>query len=60
MPDNKRKRGNPDRRRIASREPYEVNYFARKHDLSKAQAEKIIKAAKGNRDRANELAKKSR
>jgi hypothetical protein len=58
MPDNKRKRGAPDRRRVAANEPYEVSYFQRKHKLSREDAERIIKQSKGNRDKANELAEK--
>jgi hypothetical protein len=60
VPDDKRKRGKPDRSRIAGGEAYEVNYFARKHGLTSGEAEKIIKQAKGNRDRANALAGKKR
>jgi len=56
MADDKRKRGAADRRRVAAGEPYEVNYFARKHGLSKDEALKIIKKAKGNRAKANALA----
>ncbi|MGZ3350892.1 MAG: DUF3606 domain-containing protein [Xanthobacteraceae bacterium] len=56
MADDKRKRGAADRRRVAAGEPYEVNYFARKHGLSKEEALKIIKKAKGNRAKANALA----
>jgi hypothetical protein len=58
MPDNKSKRGARDRSRVAAGEDYEVNYFARKHSLSRPQAEKIIKQARGNRDKANQLAEK--
>jgi hypothetical protein len=56
MADDKRKRGAADRRRVAAGEPYEVSYFARKHGLSKDEALKIIKKAKGNRAKANALA----
>ena len=60
MPDNKSKRGARDRSRVAGGEAYEVNYFARKHALSRSDAEKIIKQARGNREKANEIAKKAR
>jgi hypothetical protein len=60
MPDDKRKRGKQDRSRVARNEAYEVNYFARKHRLTKAEAEKIIKQARGNRERANQLANRGR
>jgi hypothetical protein len=56
MADSKSKRGKQDRRRIAGGEAYEVGYFARKHRISKDQAEKIIRQARGSRERANALA----
>jgi len=56
MADSKLKRGKRDRERIALGEAYEVNYFARKHGLSRGQAENIIKRARGSRERANALA----
>jgi hypothetical protein len=59
MADNKSRRGKQDRRRVALGEVYEVNYFARKHGISKAQAEKIIKQARGSRERANALAERA-
>ncbi|GLQ82623.1 hypothetical protein GCM10007881_61460 [Mesorhizobium huakuii] len=58
MADNKKLRGKQDRAKIALNEPYEVNYFKRKHDITKEQAEKIIKDTKGNRQKANEAAQK--
>ncbi|RUW23069.1 DUF3606 domain-containing protein [Mesorhizobium sp. M4B.F.Ca.ET.215.01.1.1] len=58
MADNKKRRGKQDRTKIALNEPYELNYFKRKHSITKEQAEKIIKAAKGNRQKANEAAEK--
>jgi hypothetical protein len=60
MADNKIKRGARDRSRIAAGEAYEVNYFARKHGLSRADAEKISKQARGSRERANEIAETTR
>ena len=60
MPDNRGKRGKQDRSRVALGEAYEVNYFARKHRLTRAQAEKIIKQARGNREKANRLAERAR
>jgi uncharacterized protein DUF3606 len=59
MPDNKSRRGKQDRSRIAFGEAYEVRYFARKHRISKDQAEKIIRQARGSRDRANALAERA-
>jgi Protein of unknown function (DUF3606) len=61
MPKTKTKRGRAaDRRRIASGQPYEVNYFARKHGLTAAEAREIIKQARGNREKANQLAEKKK
>jgi len=40
---------------VAGGEAYEVSYFARKHGISHAQAERIIGRARGNRQRANAL-----
>ncbi|AZO07175.1 MULTISPECIES: DUF3606 domain-containing protein [unclassified Mesorhizobium] len=58
MADDKSKRGKQDRARVSASEPYEVNYFARKHGITKDQALKIIKDTKGNRDKANAAAEK--
>jgi hypothetical protein len=61
MPKTKTKRGRAaDRRRIARGQPYEVNYFARKHGLTAAEAREIIKQAGGNREKANHLAQRKR
>lgn len=54
--DNKRKRGGPDRARVAAGEPYEVRYFARKHGISSAVAREIITEAGSDRAAANALA----
>jgi hypothetical protein len=43
MADDKSKRGGPDRRKVAGGEGYEVDYFARKHGITKEQAEGLIK-----------------
>ncbi|SCW76045.1 Protein of unknown function [Rhizobium mongolense subsp. loessense] len=58
MADDKSKRGKPDRSRVAAGEPYEVNYFARKHRISKEQAEKIVKKHGRDREAANKAAEK--
>lgn len=55
--DDTAKRGAADRRRVAGGEPYEVNYFARKHGLTTARARQIIKQAGSDRAKANALAK---
>jgi len=53
MPDDKTKRGAADRRRVAGGEAYEVNYFARKHGITKEQAQKLIGRIGGDRDKLN-------
>lgn len=42
MADDKGKTGEPDRSRVAGGEPYEVQYFARKHGISPEQARQLI------------------
>jgi hypothetical protein len=42
MADDKSKVGGQDRRTVAGNEPYEVEYFARKHGLSAQQARELI------------------
>lgn len=60
MADNTSKRGAGDRRRVASGQAYEVGYFQRKHGLDRDTALKIIKDAKGDRDKANAAAMNAR
>ena len=43
MSDDKNNRGEPDRSRVSGSEPYEVRYFAEKHGISIAEAEKLIR-----------------
>ena len=43
MADDKSKRGGQDRTRVSGEQGYEVDYFARKHGVTKEQAEKLIK-----------------
>jgi hypothetical protein len=50
MPDDKSKRGGPDRQQVAGDEAYEVSYFAKKHGISRDRAEMLI--AKFGNDRA--------
>jgi len=40
---------------VAGGEVYKVSYFARKHSISRAQAERIIRRARGSRQRANAI-----
>ena len=61
MPDDKSKRGEPDRGRIALGEPYEVEDFHQKHKhLTHDQAKAIIKETKGDRKKADAEAAKSK
>ena len=50
----------PDRGRVSAEEPYEVAYFAKKHGLSQAEAERIIKEAGPSRAKADEAAEKQK
>ena len=42
MSDDKNNRGEPDRSRVSGGEPYELKYFAEKHGISLAEAERLI------------------
>lgn len=37
MADDKAKRGGADKRRVATNQGYEVNYFARKHGIARSR-----------------------
>jgi hypothetical protein len=57
MADDKSKVGRQDRGRIAAGQDYEVEDFHRRHNhLTHEQAVEIIRAAKGNRKKADALA----
>lgn len=58
MADDKSKRGAADRRRVAGGEGYEANYFARKHSISKDQAQDLIKRVGNDREKLNAAAAK--
>jgi hypothetical protein len=58
MADDKSKRGADDRARVAGGEGYEVSYFARKHDITRQQAEDLIKEVGNDREKLNEAAAK--
>lgn len=45
-------------RRRQSDEPYSVDYFARKHDISAEQARELMRTLGRNRDKLNEAAAK--
>jgi hypothetical protein len=52
-----------DRKLVASKEQYEVAYFAQKHRITAADAREVLQRAGRSREKANELAeadKKSR
>ncbi|MEV4934727.1 DUF3606 domain-containing protein [Sphingobium sp. LSP13-1-1.1] len=56
MADNKAKRGGADRSRVAAGEGYEVNYFARKHGISAADARNLIAKVGNDRNKLNAAA----
>ncbi|PBB17405.1 DUF3606 domain-containing protein [Mesorhizobium sp. WSM4313] len=58
MADNRSKRGAADRRQVSGGEGYEVNYFARKHGISREQADAPIKRVGNDRDKLNAAAEK--
>jgi hypothetical protein len=49
-----------DPKLVASRQQYEVSYFARKHRISAADAREILQRAGRSREKANELAEASK
>jgi hypothetical protein len=58
MADDKTKRSGRDRATVSADEPYEVGYFARKHGISREQAQKLIDKIGGNRAKLNAEAEK--
>lgn len=56
MADDKKKTGAADRGKVAGGEGYEVSYFARKHGLSRAEAQKLIDAVGNDREKLNAAA----
>ena len=52
----KRKRKAIDRRKAANSEPYEVEYFARKHNISREQALDLIRQIGNDREKLNAAA----
>jgi hypothetical protein len=58
MSDDKTNRGGADRSRVAGGEEYEVEYFARKHGISVAQAEKLIREHGNSREKLDAAAGK--
>jgi hypothetical protein len=49
MADDKNDRGGQDRARVSGEEEYEVEYFARKHDLTAQQARDLIEKVGNSR-----------
>src|ERR1700712_80599 len=58
MADDKSKRGAADRREVSAGEGYEVSYFTKKHGITKAQAEQLIKEHGNNRAKLDAAAEK--
>jgi hypothetical protein len=58
MADDKSKRGQQDRSRVAGDEPYEVDYLAKKHGITRDQAQSLIKQHGNDRERIDAAAKK--
>ena len=56
MSDNTSKRGAADRNRVAADQGYELRYFARKHGLTTAQANDLIRRIGNDRAKLNEAA----
>lgn len=51
-----KKRGSPVQRRLAEGAGYQVNYFARKHSITKEEAERLIKRVGNDREKLNRAA----
>ena len=58
MSDDKTNHGGADRGRVAGGEGYEVDYFARKHGISLAQAEELIREQGNSREKLDAAAGK--
>ena len=56
--DSERKHKASDRRKVANSEPYDVEYFARKHNISREQARNLIRQIGNDRDKLNAAASK--
>ncbi len=56
MSDNKKKVGKPDREHVATCQPYEISYFAKKHGISAEDARRIVKQHGGDRHAADNAA----
>ncbi|MCU6456150.1 DUF3606 domain-containing protein [Sphingomonas sp. A2-49] len=58
MPDDKSKQSGQDRSRVAGDEPYEVEYLALKHGLTRGQARDLIVRVGNDRAKLDEAAKR--
>ncbi|RYD21656.1 MAG: DUF3606 domain-containing protein, partial [Spirochaetia bacterium] len=58
MADDKSKRGAADRSKVAGGEGYEVSYFAKRHGISKDDAQKLIVNVGNDRTKLNAAAEK--
>jgi hypothetical protein len=56
MPGSKKRRSRSNRRKVAASGPYEVGYFAKKHDITPDQARELIRRIGNDRDKLNEAA----
>jgi hypothetical protein len=58
MADDKSKRGEPDRSRVAEGEGYELRHFAEKHGISRDAARKLIDEIGNDREKLDEAARR--
>jgi hypothetical protein len=58
--DNKKKRGKQDRAKIASQEPYEVAYVAKKLKVKPTKVKAVIKKVGTSRAKVNAVLKKGK
>lgn len=58
MPDNDRRPRKRGRREAANSVPYDVEYFAAKHDISREQARELIRRIGNDREKLNAAASK--
>ena len=56
MSDDKNKQDGRDRSRVSGSEPYEVEYFARKHGISAEQARELIQRVGNDREELDRAA----
>jgi hypothetical protein len=57
MPDDKSKRGQPDRSKVAADQEYEINLLAEKHGISSAEARDLLARFGTNREKLDEAAR---